>query len=237
MWTTAIYLVGNGHSQDEDIPKQLALLRELMLHIPSDREVILQEMIFRLIILERYQDALDELELYVDASGSYSMDTGLKRCFLGIYRPFLTRIIQYCTHTRDYCVSIFHNPPSTEAKVINSIRAIPNSNKLLTSHQGPHFNESTLREAKSHFERAVSLDSENVVAKSFLEKVDLPRPFLNNHSITYANSVQISALQDRKSGQNQDSDDDFEMNAEDSIDIGTPKRKRIRTTSTTREDI
>ncbi|KAK1233309.1 hypothetical protein PQX77_003535 [Marasmius sp. AFHP31] len=178
MWTTAIYLVGNGHTQDEDIPKQLALLRELMLHIPSDREVILQEMIFRLIILERYQDALDELELYLP-SFPYQ-DSPVLHTYAGLL---------------SFCLS-----QSSER-----------------GGEGPHFNESTLREAKSHFERAVTLDSENVVATSFLEK--------------------ISALQDRKSGQNQDSDDDFEMNAGDTIDIGTPKRKRVRTTSTTREVI
>ena len=101
MWATAVYLVGSGHSQEEDIPKQLAFLRELMLHIPSDREVILQEMIFRLIILERHQDALDELELYVNVSDTCWMYARLKRCFLDIYRPFRTKTTQCCTHTRD----------------------------------------------------------------------------------------------------------------------------------------
>ncbi|KAL0573963.1 hypothetical protein V5O48_007978 [Marasmius crinis-equi] len=132
LWSTAVYLVGDSHSRGEDVPKQLAFLRELMLHIGSEREVILQEMIFRLIILERYQDALDELELYLP-SFPYQ-DNPVLHTYAGLLCLYLSQ--------------------SSEDE-----------------QEPPRINESTLREARSHLERAMALDPENMVASSFLGKV------------------------------------------------------------------
>ncbi|KAF9268146.1 hypothetical protein L218DRAFT_597969 [Marasmius fiardii PR-910] len=173
MWTTAIYLVGETHSA-EDIPKQLALLRELMLHNSADREAILQEMIFRLIILERYGEALDELELYLP-SFPYQ-DNPVLHTYAGLLCLYIAQIPGDGQHTLQ-------------------------------------FNESTLRVAKAHLERAIGLEPDNAVAKLFLDKIS------NIQSATSHTAMQQH--------ENQDSDDDVQMNTENSV----PKRKRIKTTS------
>ncbi|ESK94454.1 rna polymerase i transcription factor subunit rrn11 [Moniliophthora roreri MCA 2997] len=127
LWSTAVYLVGKLDTSYENIPRQLELLRELMLHHPSEREVLLQELVFRLIIQERYRDALDELELYLP-SFPYQ-DNPVLHTYAGLLCFYLAQEYSGC------------------------------------------FNESTLRDAKSHFERALTVDADNVVVQSFMNKV------------------------------------------------------------------
>ncbi|KAG7096760.1 hypothetical protein E1B28_004172 [Marasmius oreades] len=177
MWTTAIYLVGEKHSAEEDIPRQLALLRELMLHNSADREAILQEMIFRLIMLERYREALDELELYLP-SFPYQ-DNPVLHTYAGLL-----------------CFYIAQN--------------------FEDGQQTFHFNDGTLREARTHLERAAELEPDNVVAKSFLDKIS---------------RIQSGKSRTMMHHENQESDDDFHMNIENASEHVVPKRKRIRTTN------
>ncbi|KAK7060453.1 hypothetical protein VNI00_001218 [Paramarasmius palmivorus] len=170
MWSTAIYLVGESDLQGENTTQQLDLLRELMLHHPTEREVLLQELVFRLILLERYREAVDELELYLP-SFPYQ-DNPVLHTYAGLLCFYLAQ------------------------------------------EQSGSFNESTLREAKAHLDRALNLDPENVVVQSLLDKVAV----IENKD---------GHMQTKIPGKHDDSDDDdFQMKVDDSDP--SPIRKRVR---------
>ncbi|EDR12791.1 uncharacterized protein LACBIDRAFT_311636 [Laccaria bicolor S238N-H82] len=64
MWTTGLALLGEG-VDSACTPRRLDYLRSMMLQHPDEREAILQELIFYLVLSGKCRDALDELELYL----------------------------------------------------------------------------------------------------------------------------------------------------------------------------
>ncbi|KIK04643.1 hypothetical protein K443DRAFT_404091 [Laccaria amethystina LaAM-08-1] len=64
MWTTGLELLGEG-VDSACTPRRLDYLRSMMLQHPDEREAILQELIFYLVLSGKCRDALDELELYL----------------------------------------------------------------------------------------------------------------------------------------------------------------------------
>ncbi|KIM91107.1 hypothetical protein PILCRDRAFT_59492 [Piloderma croceum F 1598] len=65
MWTTGVHLLGEDTNTSESNASRLEFLRAMMLQHPEEREIIIKELILRLVLSGRYQDALDELELYL----------------------------------------------------------------------------------------------------------------------------------------------------------------------------
>ncbi|KAF9464352.1 hypothetical protein BDZ94DRAFT_1353808 [Collybia nuda] len=63
LWTIGLHLLSTG-VEEGDI-KQLGYLRTMMLRHQEDRECILKELVLRLIMLGKYREAQDELELYL----------------------------------------------------------------------------------------------------------------------------------------------------------------------------
>ncbi|KIY49407.1 hypothetical protein FISHEDRAFT_65416 [Fistulina hepatica ATCC 64428] len=71
-WTTATYLLekkgeitDDGVTRDEGYAESIEYLRSMMLQYPKERELLLRELISRLILAKKYQEATDELELYL----------------------------------------------------------------------------------------------------------------------------------------------------------------------------
>ncbi|KIK67827.1 hypothetical protein GYMLUDRAFT_36605 [Collybiopsis luxurians FD-317 M1] len=67
MWGMAIHLVEENSYQngETDSAKKIELLRDMMLHYPDQRVLLIKELVFRLIFAGRHREALDELELYL----------------------------------------------------------------------------------------------------------------------------------------------------------------------------
>ncbi|EPQ59106.1 hypothetical protein GLOTRDRAFT_125416 [Gloeophyllum trabeum ATCC 11539] len=67
MWTTAVLLLmsdKDGHAQNEGA-RTIDFLRSMMLRYPEEKQTILRELVLRLIQAGRYNEALDELDLYL----------------------------------------------------------------------------------------------------------------------------------------------------------------------------
>ncbi|CAA7259614.1 unnamed protein product [Cyclocybe aegerita] len=65
LWTTGLLILGEGEPGNNGTCNAVDYLRAMMLHCPDDRESILQELVFRLLLLGKCREALDELELYL----------------------------------------------------------------------------------------------------------------------------------------------------------------------------
>ncbi|EKM80026.1 hypothetical protein AGABI1DRAFT_57384, partial [Agaricus bisporus var. burnettii JB137-S8] len=63
-WATGLYILNGGGVSSENIPQRINYLRAMMLR-DTDKEEMLKELILLYIMSSRYQDALDELELYL----------------------------------------------------------------------------------------------------------------------------------------------------------------------------
>ncbi|KAE9410038.1 hypothetical protein BT96DRAFT_912909 [Gymnopus androsaceus JB14] len=169
MWGIAIHLVEESLYENEG-PKKIEMLRDMILHYPDERVDLLKELIFQLIQAGHHREALDELELYLP-SFPYQDNP-----VLHIYAGLL-------------CFYLSQENSSPE--------------KSTTT-----FQPSLLREATSHFERARELDTDNIVAVSFMDKIAIR---------SLESNIQATQL---------DESDDESMVLDDS----PPKAKRFRQT-------
>ncbi|KAK7054238.1 hypothetical protein R3P38DRAFT_2856048 [Favolaschia claudopus] len=85
LWSTSVEILSANNLRDPE--RTIEFLRVMMLHHPEDREVILKEMVLRLINSERQRDALDELELYLP-SFPYQ-DNALLHLYAGLLSLYL----------------------------------------------------------------------------------------------------------------------------------------------------
>ncbi|KAF8969482.1 hypothetical protein BDZ97DRAFT_1653903 [Flammula alnicola] len=64
LWSTGLYILGEDENED-NAQTAIEYLRSMMLQCPDDRESILKELVFRLLLQGKCREALDELELYL----------------------------------------------------------------------------------------------------------------------------------------------------------------------------
>ncbi|TFK43690.1 hypothetical protein BDQ12DRAFT_718885 [Crucibulum laeve] len=90
MWKTGLLLLGENIDDElPSAPRKVEYLRTMMLHHTDERENILKELLFRLILLEKYREALDELELYLP-SFPYQ-DNPVLHIYAGLISLFLSQ--------------------------------------------------------------------------------------------------------------------------------------------------
>ncbi|KAF7332114.1 hypothetical protein MKEN_00092100 [Mycena kentingensis (nom. inval.)] len=67
MWSLGVHLLAENNldNASERQSSKVDFLRLMMLQRPEDREMILKELVLRLILCERYREALEDLELYL----------------------------------------------------------------------------------------------------------------------------------------------------------------------------
>jgi len=65
LWTTRLHILGEAHTDEDGVRITVDYLRSMMLQYPQDREAILKELVFRLVLAGKCKEALDELELYL----------------------------------------------------------------------------------------------------------------------------------------------------------------------------
>ncbi|KAF8812279.1 hypothetical protein BYT27DRAFT_7220944 [Phlegmacium glaucopus] len=65
LWRTGLHILGEAHNDEDGVPVTVDYLRTMMLRFPDDRETILKELAFRLILAGKCREALDEIELYL----------------------------------------------------------------------------------------------------------------------------------------------------------------------------
>ncbi|KAF8913748.1 hypothetical protein CPB84DRAFT_1840552 [Gymnopilus junonius] len=64
-WTTGLHILGENNADEHNLETTIDYLRTMMLQYPEDRESILKELVFRLLLQGKCRNALDELELYL----------------------------------------------------------------------------------------------------------------------------------------------------------------------------
>jgi len=65
LWTTGLHILDETNAAGRSLDTSIDYLRTMMLQYPQDRESILKELVFRLLLQGRCRSALDELELYL----------------------------------------------------------------------------------------------------------------------------------------------------------------------------
>ncbi|KAF8165501.1 hypothetical protein B0H34DRAFT_793880 [Crassisporium funariophilum] len=65
LWTTGLHILAEDDAHENKTQRTVEYLRAMMLQYPDDREAILKELIFRLLLAGKCREALDELDLYL----------------------------------------------------------------------------------------------------------------------------------------------------------------------------
>ncbi|KAG8691864.1 hypothetical protein FRC11_007223 [Ceratobasidium sp. 423] len=121
-------------------------LKRVRLQIPHLQETLLKETILALIDLGEYQEALDELDLYI------------------VTMPFDQNPV---LHLYAGMLWLFTAQPQAE----NSEGSTPEESARSGSLNTSNWNASRVASAKRHFRRAVALDPENTFARGWLDRL------------------------------------------------------------------
>ncbi|CAE6521486.1 unnamed protein product [Rhizoctonia solani] len=147
LWAVGLALIpGREDGEDGEDGKatreHVNYLKRVRLQIPHLQETLLKETILALIDLGEYQEALDELDLYI------------------VTMPFDQNPV---LHLYAGMLWLFTAQPQAE----NAGHSTPKSGSLSTS----NWNASRIASAKRHFRRAVALDPENTFARGWLDRL------------------------------------------------------------------
>ncbi|KAF9478151.1 hypothetical protein BDN70DRAFT_933609 [Pholiota conissans] len=131
LWTTGLHILSLNDATERRIENCVEYLRTMMLQYPDDRESILKELVFRLLLQGRCREALDELELYLP-SFPYQ-DNPILHTYAGLSSLYLAQgdIASHVTK----------------------------------------FDPILMRDAQAHLEHAKTLDENNTITKTFLDRI------------------------------------------------------------------
>ncbi|QRW19307.1 RNA polymerase I specific initiation factor [Rhizoctonia solani] len=146
LWTVGLALIpgregGKGGRSTRD---HVNYLKRVKLQIPHLQETLLKETILALIDLEEYQEALDELDLYI------------------VTMPFDQNPV---LHLYAGMLWLFTAQPQAEV-------SIDSVSKGTSRNDVARWNAPRVAAAKRHFRRAIALDPGNEFARGWLERLD-----------------------------------------------------------------
>ncbi|KAF9569006.1 hypothetical protein CPC08DRAFT_653909 [Agrocybe pediades] len=160
LWSTGLFIIGETDDGESAPRNSVDYLHAMMLQCPEDRETILKELVFRLLLENRCRDALDELELYLPSLPYQDNPT------LHIYAALCSLYLaqrdsgEYDTITRHLIFSTANLPGQ---------------------HHRYDYDRNLLRDAQSHLEHAKALNVESTFAEEFINKI---RNLQNQEHIT-----------------------------------------------------
>ncbi|KAN0097420.1 hypothetical protein V8E55_001866 [Tylopilus felleus] len=147
-WILATGLLDRSGRRTESSQTKIDFLRTMMLHFPEDREPILCELVHLYIVAGRHREALDELELFeLHVFHHKSFLTGLDISSLPSF-PYRDNAVLHIY--AGICSVLASQPGSPSEVVVQSI------------------DSEMLDRAQIFFERAKSLDPENIVVDLLL---------------------------------------------------------------------
>ncbi|CUA76733.1 hypothetical protein RSOLAG22IIIB_02203 [Rhizoctonia solani] len=179
LWAVGLALIpGREYSQGGRATREhVNYLKRVRLQIPHLQETLLKETILALIDLGEYQEALDELDLYI------------------VTMPFDHNPV---LHLYAGMLWLFTAQPQASSLGDSGPEEPAGSGSLNTS----SWNASRVAAAKRHFRRAISLDSGNDFARGWLDR--LGYDMAENHPVTLGPEAMVDEDEEGSSKDEQD---------------------------------
>lgn len=153
LWQIGLALIpGREDGKGKATREHVSYLKRVRLQIPQSQETLLKETVLALIDMGEYQEALDELDLYI-VTMPFDQNP-----VLHLYAGMLWLYTAQPAHTNDTDEQI---PTSEEAGALGTVKVLDTQN----------WNVARIAAAKRHFRRAIALDPGNTFARGYLDRL------------------------------------------------------------------